>query len=358
MLVGPRQACLAPIALGAIAAALATNAPCAAQANDSCGAPTPIAGFGTFLTSTVGATTDGQPTSACLFFGSDQIWADVWMCWAAEASGLVKIETCGTGFDTKLAVYPGCACPDASSIIACNDDACSLQSRVTFAAIAGQSYMVRVGSYSSNGANPPTGAVTLTVASGALAEIVNPANGHVYVAFATTGWNAAEATAQALGSHLVTINDADENEWIRLNFGNLLGTDRRIWIGLNDAAVEGAFVWADGTPVSYTNWNPGEPNNSGGVEDWVEFLGSNGRWNDISESGGSFAHIGLVELGPPPPPACAADLNHDGIVGGADLGALLSVWGTVGNVPEDLNGDGVVGGADLGALLSAWGACQ
>ncbi|MBL9141186.1 MAG: hypothetical protein JNK53_04910, partial [Phycisphaerae bacterium] len=175
---------------------------------------------------------------------------------------------------------------------------------------------------------------------------------------ATGGWNAAEATAQLLGTHLVTIDSAEENEWIRLNFGNLLGVDRRIWIGFNDVAVEGTFQWADGSPVNYTNWNPGEPNNSGGVEDWAEFLGSNGRWNDINEPGGSFAHIGLVESGSAPPPSCPADFNNDLVVSGADLGQLLSMWGTLGTSPEDLNNDGIVSGADLGALLSVWGPCQ
>jgi len=43
-------------------------------------------------------------------------------------------------------------------------------------------------------------------------------------------------------------------------------------------------------------------------------------------------------------------------VDGADLGSLLSAWGS--NSPNaDLNNDGVVDGADLGSLLSAWGPC-
>lgn len=50
----------------------------------------------------------------------------------------------------------------------------------------------------------------------------------------------------------------------------------------------------------------------------------------------------------------AADLNCDGTVDGADLGALLAAWGTPG--PGDLNNDGVVDGADLGELLSQWGS--
>lgn len=50
------------------------------------------------------------------------------------------------------------------------------------------------------------------------------------------------------------------------------------------------------------------------------------------------------------------DLNGDGVVNGADLGLMLTSWGTQGSgVPADLNGDGVVGGADLGILLTAWG---
>jgi hypothetical protein len=49
-----------------------------------------------------------------------------------------------------------------------------------------------------------------------------------------------------------------------------------------------------------------------------------------------------------------ADLNRDGVVDGADLGILLSAWGTVG--PGDFNGDGVVDGADLGTLLSFFGS--
>ena len=51
---------------------------------------------------------------------------------------------------------------------------------------------------------------------------------------------------------------------------------------------------------------------------------------------------------------CPADLNGDGVVDSADLGSLLSAWGTAGG---DTNGDGTTDSADLGDLLSAWGAC-
>ncbi len=56
---------------------------------------------------------------------------------------------------------------------------------------------------------------------------------------------------------------------------------------------------------------------------------------------------------------CLEDFSGDGVVGGADLGLLLSLWGSVSpNFPQfDLDGDGRVAGSDLGLLLSAWGDC-
>ena len=38
-------------------------------------------------------------------------------------------------------------------------------------------------------------------------------------------------------------------------------------------------------------------------------------------------------------------------------GVLLGAWGTA-NAAADLNRDGIVNGADLGALLGAWGPCR
>ncbi len=52
---------------------------------------------------------------------------------------------------------------------------------------------------------------------------------------------------------------------------------------------------------------------------------------------------------------CPQDINGDGSVDGADLGLLLSAWGTPAG---DVNGDGTTDGADLGLLLSAWGSCN
>lgn len=56
------------------------------------------------------------------------------------------------------------------------------------------------------------------------------------------------------------------------------------WIGLSDLLVENQYAWSDGlSPVLYTNWNDGEPNNMGGAEHCVTIthnVVSSGRWND------------------------------------------------------------------------------
>ena len=58
------------------------------------------------------------------------------------------------------------------------------------------------------------------------------------------------------------------------------------------------------------------------------------------------------------PLECPGDLFADRLVNGADLGVLLSQWGSSGaGVVSDINRDGSVDGADLGTLLSNWGAC-
>lgn len=56
---------------------------------------------------------------------------------------------------------------------------------------------------------------------------------------------------------------------------------------------------------------------------------------------------------------CTADVIQNGFIDGADLAAVLTVWGTSGGIypRADTNGDGVVNGSDLAAVLGGWGAC-
>ena len=131
--------------------------------------------------------------------------------------------------------------------------------------------------------------------------ITNPANGHVYFLIASNTWTGAEAHAVSLGGHLVTLNNAAENEWVLNTFGWFGGVARPLWIGLNDAAAEGVFVWVSGEAAAYRNWMPGEPNNGGGYvpdEDYVAMRGPglsfSNAWNDTLNSD---LYVGVVEIG-------------------------------------------------------------
>ena len=92
------------------------------------------------------------------------------------------------------------------------------------------------------------------------------------------GWPDARAACQARGQDLAVVNDADEGAWL---FGTALELQAQdYWIGLSDTAVEGAFVWVDGSPVGFSDWTGGQPDNSGG-EDCVHYWGASGQWNDL-----------------------------------------------------------------------------
>lgn len=97
---------------------------------------------------TIGAATDGpDEPSGCFKNGDTQIGSDVWFLYTAECNGEVSVGLCDADFDTKVMVYAGAACPTSGNAIACDDDACGVQSEVTFMASAGNQYLVRLGGY-------------------------------------------------------------------------------------------------------------------------------------------------------------------------------------------------------------------
>jgi hypothetical protein len=126
-------------------------------------------------------------------------------------------------------------------------------------------------------------------------------NGHTYQLLETDNWTSSEAYAQALGGHLVTINDEAENAFVFSTFTQNGTMNRGLWIGLNDAAVEGEFVWASGEPVAFTKFAAGEPNNSGSGEDYVHifypFDSRASSWNDARDFAYNFGvpFYGVVE---------------------------------------------------------------
>ncbi len=149
-----------------------------------------------------------------------------------------------------------------------------------------------------------------------------PVTQHYYEFVSDSGisWTAAEAAAASrtyfgLQGYLVTLTSQEEADFSGAQasgFG---------WIGATDVAVEGEWRWvtgpeagtqfwqglANGTELTFANWNGGEPNNSGG-EDYAHIAAASvirggasiGAWNDLPNNGGGGAYASqgyVVEYG-------------------------------------------------------------
>ncbi len=300
---------------------LFAGAAVAQPANDGCDAPETISGLGIFPFDTTFAS-GGGPGVSC--GTATDIAADVWFCWTADADGQVQISTCGAaGFDSVVAVYGGCACPD-SEPLSCNDDACGLQSRAQLAVQAGRTYLIRVGGFSPAEVGAGAIAIEAYVPGVIRGPILSPVNGHTYYTLEPSSWTDAAASARAMGGSLATIRSAEENQWV---FEQMLSWDgglRRGWIGLNDAEEEGQFVWQSGEPVTFTAWGGGEPNDAGGVEDFVQIPWWAPEWNDNQDLPTDDPVYPIVEL--VPGPQCPPDFDGDGFLDLFDFDAFVDCF--------------------------------
>ena len=108
--------------------------------------------------------------------------------------------------------------------------------------------------------------------------VVNPINGHAYKKVYCQDVMDAMNQAAAENAYLVSINDEVEDGWIQ----GVFEPEDGFWIGLNDVAEEGQWVWHSGEPVTYTKW--GENEQYGGntglndyvISDWV------GEWQAVA----------------------------------------------------------------------------
>src|SRR5688572_19694012 len=77
--------------------------------------------------------------------------------------------------------------------------------------------------------------------------VTNNATGNLYYLLAQSTWPSAEAEAIQLGGHLVTIDDASENNWVFSTFAGFGGQPRCLWIGYHRQQLHGSFSWASGS---------------------------------------------------------------------------------------------------------------
>ncbi|MGE3163307.1 MAG: M12 family metallo-peptidase [Planctomycetota bacterium] len=121
---------------------------CAAPVNDDCPAVIDICP-GEYFGTTQAATNDADASCA-----TSNASPDVWYRYTPRFGGLMILDTCGSAYDTMLAVYSGCPATLASEL-ACDDDGgpCGLRSRIELLVNGGTSYWIRVSGFS-NAAGP------------------------------------------------------------------------------------------------------------------------------------------------------------------------------------------------------------
>jgi hypothetical protein len=130
----------------------------------------------------------------------------------------------------------------------------------------------------------------------ALGPVMNTADGKRYYRTDRVQRFQAETIAANLRGSLVTIHSQQQNEWIRANLAAAGGNTNECWIGINDIATEGSFVWSSGDPLAYTNWALGEPNDFGGIEDGGVMSPGSGVWNDVPAY---LTYPGIIEVSGP-----------------------------------------------------------
>jgi hypothetical protein len=154
-----------------------------------------------------------------------------------------------------------------------------------------------------------------TVDSSLTASVMNPDNGHYYALFISEGISWSDANEQAIATnlndcqgYLATVTSAKENDFLADNLGEeIVASGYGFWLGgYQDPGVEPAtdgWKWVTGEPWSYSNWAPGEPNDSGGPasEQYLDIFGlvdlGVGIWNDENHLPNIRGYI--VECDPP-----------------------------------------------------------
>ncbi|MFH1131585.1 MAG: lectin-like protein [Pseudomonadota bacterium] len=95
-------------------------------------------------------------------------------------------------------------------------------------------------------------------------------------------WQAGQTYCQSLGLEYTAISSQEEMDFVS-GYRDEVANNKYLWLGFNDAAVEGTWVWSNEAEASlYTNWTGVEPNNGGGTteEDCCTVFRATQDWYD------------------------------------------------------------------------------
>lgn len=75
-------------------------------------------------------------------------------------------------------------------------------------------------------------------------------------------WLAAQLNCSKYNSHLVTVSTQRENSFLIREFVTRQQSSRHFWIGLQRVPFDhSVWVWVDGSPLTFSDWYPGQPDN-------------------------------------------------------------------------------------------------
>ncbi len=111
-------------------------------------------------------------------------------------------------------------------------------------------------------------------------------SGNTYFVCGGASFEGARAFCQGIGMDLVVLSSGEEAVFVRDLVAGVLPVPSNAWIGLfdPDGCLMGEpcdFVWVDGSPLGFSLWAAGEPNNTGGGEHCAELNFQTGQWNDV-----------------------------------------------------------------------------
>ncbi|MFH1131586.1 MAG: lectin-like protein [Pseudomonadota bacterium] len=107
-------------------------------------------------------------------------------------------------------------------------------------------------------------------------------------------WTDGLTYCQSLGMDYASISSDEENLFLDI-YRNQVANDHWLWIGFNDQAIEGTWVWQNGESVSYTYWKSYEPSDSPPGEDCAALRRDNEFWYDLPCSPISTNHAAACE---------------------------------------------------------------